>query len=116
MKKIKNNTNININYVKGTPYFCQNKKAKIYPFLNNNIDTDILIIGGGIVGAITNFYLSKRYDVTLVDKSKFGYCCTSCATVLLEYQLDDYAENLEKIMSDQEIVDVYKMGLGCIDK
>ena len=40
-------------YVKGVPYFCSTKeKIKPYPYLNKNISCDILIIGGGIDGAI----------------------------------------------------------------
>ena len=78
--------------------------------------TKNLIIGGGICGAIANYYLSPFYNVTLVDKSRFGSGCTSCATVLLEYQLDDYAENLSKIMSEDEIINVYRKGLESINQ
>ncbi len=102
-------------YVKGDAYFYQSEnRLKSYPYLNHDFQTDILIIGGGAVGSIANYYLSKKYDATLVDKSRFGSGCTSCATVLLEYQLDDYAENLQKIMSEKEIVDIYRMGLESI--
>ncbi len=52
----------------------------------------------------------------MVDKSRFGFGCTSCATVLLEYQLDDYAEDLLEFMSEEEIVQTYKMGLSSIEK
>lgn len=103
-------------YVKGVPYFCQVKeKIKAYPYLNKDLNCDILIIGGGIDGAILNYQLSKTRDVALVDGSRLGRACTSCATVLLEYQLDDYAEDLMNFMSEDEIVDVYKMGLSSID-
>lgn len=103
-------------YVKGQPYFCQNQeKIKQYPYLNKNIECEILIIGGGIDGAILNYYLSKNHDVVLVDMSRFGRCCTSCATVLLEYQLDDYAQDLLDYISEEEFVDVYKMGLESIE-
>ncbi len=103
-------------YVKGQPYFCQDvEKIKQYPYLNEDIIYDILIIGGGIDGAILNFYLSQNYDVALVDMSRFARCCTSCATVLLEYQLDDYASDLLQYMTEQDIVDVYKMGLQSIE-
>ncbi len=103
-------------FVKGNPFFCQFEKLKNYPYLNRNIETDILIVGGGIVGAITNFYLSKHFNVTMVDKSRFGFGYTSCATVLLEYQLDDYADDLLKFMSEEQIVQTYKMGLFSIEK
>lgn len=103
-------------YIKGEPYFCKDGKIKNYQYLNKNLKCDILIIGGGINGAIANYYLSKKYDVVLVDKSRFGYGCTPCATALLEYQLDDFACNLKGEMTDNEIVDVYNMGLYSIQK
>lgn len=46
--------------------------------------------------------------------SRFGRCCTSCATVLLEYQLDEYAQDLLKYMSSEDVVLAYKMGLDGI--
>lgn len=85
-------------YVKGTPYFCKSdQKIRPYPYLNRDICCDILIVGGGINGAIANYFLCKDNDVVLVEKSRLGHACTSCATALLEYQLDDFAENLKKI-------------------
>jgi heterodisulfide reductase subunit A-like polyferredoxin len=116
MKNLFKRKKLRHDYVKGKPFFCQFEKIKAYPYLNKTVHTDVLIIGGGIIGAITNFYLSQHFDVVLVDKSRFGMCCTSCATVLLEYQLDDFADDLLSIMSEEEIVEVYKMGLFSIDK
>lgn len=104
-------------YTKGTPYFCNTEnKIKQYPYLNKNITCEILIIGGGIDGAITNYYLSQNHNVVLVDKSRLGFGCTSCATALLEYQLDDFAEDLLSELSVKQIVEVYKMGLNSISK
>lgn len=104
-------------YVKGKPYFCYaDAKIKQYKYLENDISCDLLIIGGGIDGAIANFYLSQNFDVVLVDKGRFGMACTSCATALLEYQLDDYANDLKKYMSEDEIVLAYNMGLDAIKK
>ena len=104
-------------YIKGKPYFCTcENQIKAYPYLKNNIKCDILIIGGGIDGAIANYYLSQQYNVCLVDKSRLGYGCTACATALLEYQLDDFASDLTKYMSAQDIVAAYKMGLSSISR
>lgn len=104
-------------YVKGEPYFCLGKKQiKQYPYLKEDLSCEILIIGGGIDGSIANFYLSQNHDVVLVDKDRFGYACTSCATALLEYQLDEYAEDLKSYMSEEEIVLAYNMGLDAITK
>lgn len=104
-------------YIKGKPYFCYcQNKIKKYQYLDKDIECEILIIGGGIDGAIANFYLSKNYDVALVDKSRFGCACTACATALLEYQLDDFASDLKEFMSEEEIITAYKMGLDGIKK
>ena len=102
-------------FVKGTPYFNKvNKKIKKYQYLNSDIQCDILIIGGGINGAILNFYLSKSRDVVLVDSSRIGCLSTSAATALLEFQLDDFAEDLKSTMNENQILQVYKMGLESI--
>lgn len=104
-------------YIKGHAYFCDvENKIKPYPYLNKDITCDILIIGSGIDEAILNYYLSKTYNVVLVDASRFGMCGTSAATALLEYQLDDYSKNLRKYLSESEIVSAYKMELSSIEK
>lgn len=104
-------------YVKGKPYFFYtNSKIKNYNYLNKNQNCDILIIGGGINGCIANYYLSQKYNVVLVDKNRIGCSCTSCATSLLEYQLDNTSDELIKYMSKQEIINCYKLGLYSINK
>lgn len=77
---------------------------------------DILIVGGGIDGAIANHYLSKQHNTILVEKNRLGCGCTSCATALLEYQLDDFAKDLQKCMTTDQIVKSYKMGLQSIER
>lgn len=103
-------------YVKGAPFFMQGEKIKQYPYLNTDIECEILIVGGGINGAILNYYLSKSHSVILVEKDRLGMGCTSCATALLEYQLDDFASDLKSEMTTNEIVEVYRMGLESIKK
>lgn len=104
-------------YVQGKPYFYCNNKNKIsqFPYLNKDINCDILIVGAGVNGAILNYYLSFKYNVVLVDKGRIGASCTSCATALLEYQLDDFANDIAGL-SEEEVVDVYSMGLYSINK
>lgn len=104
-------------YVKGTPYFCDTKKRlKQYPYLDKDASCEILIIGSGIDGAIADFYLSKNHDVMLVDKNRIGFNCTSCATALLEYQLDELSQDLTQYLSKEQILSTYKMGQSSISK
>lgn len=112
-----NENNNFMEYVKGEPYFCYStEKVKQYKYLDCDIKCDVLIIGGGIDGAIANYYLSKKFDVALVDKGRIGMGCTSCATALLEYQLDDFASDLNKYMTKDEIIMAYNMGLEAVQK
>ena len=112
-----NENNNFMEYVKGKPYFCYStEKVKQYKYLDCDIKCAVLIIGGGIDGAIANYYLSKKFDVALVDKGRIGMGCTSCATALLEYQLDDFASDLNKYMTKDEIIMAYNMGLEAVQK
>ena len=71
-------------YVKGEPYFYKcSKHLKQYPYLDKDIETEILIVGGGIYGAILNYFLSQKHNVTLIDKGRLGGGCTSCATATI---------------------------------
>ena len=104
-------------YVKGSPYFCKSfENLNQYKYLNKDISTDILIVGAGICGCILNYYLSKKHDVILIDKGRIGQGCTSCATAILEYQLDDFYEDLQNEISKDEIIEIYKMGQNSIKK
>ncbi len=106
-----------MDYKFGKAYFSSCKsRIKQYPYLNKDIETDILIVGGGVNGALLNYYLSKNHNCTLIERERIGQCCTSLATVLLEYQLDDFSKQLKSEMTKKEIVGVYQMGLDSIEK
>lgn len=93
--------------LKGNPYFCNvDEKIKDYPYLNKDINCEILIVGGGINGIILNNFLCEKKNVVLVDKGRLAFICTSCATALLEYQLDDFAEDLKNILTEEQIVKI----------
>lgn len=100
-------------YVKGKPYFSDvQTKIPQKKYLDGNIKTDVLIIGGGVDGALTAYYFGKaKIDTALIEKSRLGYMNTSCATALLEYQLDDHADALTKYLTKQDTVNIYNIGL-----
>ena len=60
-----------------------------YPSLQQNIATDVAIIGGGISGALTAWYLSQAgFDVVVVDRRHIGMGSTAASTSLLQYEID----------------------------
>ena len=64
--------------------FSKFQKQEINKF--NQIETDILIIGGGITGLTTAYFLKDtNYKITLIDKSKLGMGVTSKTTAKISY-------------------------------
>lgn len=109
---------MNNHLVKGTPYFTDTKhKAKQFPYLNENLVCDVLVVGGGIDGIICAYnFIKKGINTVLIDKERVGFLSSSAATALLEYQLDEHAKDLEKYLTQEQIVACYKLGLSAIEQ
>lgn len=92
------------------------KIQKIYPYLTNDISTEVLVIGGGITGALTTYFLAKEgVKVTVVEKNIIGYGTTLTAPAILEYQSDMDMYKLEKILGVKGAERIYKLCLNGID-
>ena len=95
------------------------KKSKIiktYSYLTRDTSCDVLVIGGGINGAITAYFLAKEgANVIVVEKNIVGYGSTSAASALLEYQLDTDMHKLEKIIGIKATTKVYNLYLEALD-
>ena len=72
-----------------------------YEVLNSHIDTDILVIGGGIAGLTTAFCLAKEgRKVVLVEDGFIGSGESGRTTAQLTCALDDRYFELEKIYDE----------------
>lgn len=50
------------------PFWLENIEQKTYETVSHDIQSDVLIIGGGIAGITTAYCLTKEgYDVVLVE-------------------------------------------------
>jgi len=67
-------------------------KTKSNKKITKDIETDILIIGGGITGMSLAYFLQNK-KVTLIDKGKIGYGATSFSTGKLTYLQDSLIKN-----------------------
>ncbi|MCD9853930.1 FAD-binding oxidoreductase [Epilithonimonas sp. JDS] len=60
-----------------------------YPSLRENIETEILIIGGGITGSFLAHQMIKDgFKTVVVDRREIGNGSTSATTSMLQYEID----------------------------
>ena len=109
-------------------FWLKSITAKEYKSIEHNLRTEICIIGGGITGISTAYYLSKHgFDITVLEKDKICSKTTGNTTgkistqhglfykYLLDTQGKDYAKkyldvnikamnNIEKIINEENIL------------
>lgn len=88
-----------MNLTTGYPYWLiNNGLVATYPKLEHSIKTDVVIIGGGISGALAAHYISNAgLECKVVDARSIGLGSTCASTSLLQYELDKPLS----ILSDQ---------------
>ena len=73
-----------------TSSIWQEINPPIYPSLDQNIKTDVCVVGAGIVGVTTAYILLKQgFSVTLLDKDTFGQNETGLTSGHLSNVLDE---------------------------
>lgn len=109
---------MNIQYVQGKPLFTYiNKNKKQYPYLTQDLETDVCIIGGGVTGAIASYYFSKNnIKTTVLEKKRIAHLSTSVTTSLLQYELDDNLSDLKECTTIENGLTSYKLGIKALDE
>src|SRR5690606_25041251 len=70
-------------------WLIKNGLLESYPSLSKDIKTDILIIGGGISGALmAHKCIEDGYKTTLIDRREIATGSTSATTSMLQYEID----------------------------
>jgi glycine/D-amino acid oxidase-like deaminating enzyme len=86
------------------------------PRLNGQEHCDIVIIGGGITGALLADALSADgLDVVVLDRREPGLGSTSASTALLLFEIDVELADLAERIGDEAAVRCYRIGLEAID-
>jgi glycine/D-amino acid oxidase-like deaminating enzyme len=81
-----------------------------YPQLNNAVSTDVLIIGGGISGALVAYYLTNaNVECMVADARTIGLGSTCASTSLLQYEIDTPLSDLVNMVGYQAAVRAYKL-------
>ena len=79
-----------------------------YPSLNDNIKTDVAIIGAGISGALAAYYLIQAgIQCTLIDKGHVAMGSTAASTSLIQYEIDVPLHKLIKLRGEKTAIRSY---------
>jgi glycine/D-amino acid oxidase-like deaminating enzyme len=100
------------------PYgLLRNGLINTYPSLQRNASCDVLVVGGGITGALLAYQFSKEgYKTILIDKRDVSLGSTSASTSLLQYEIDEPLYSLIEKVGENAAVDTYLEGVKAIDK
>lgn len=86
-----------------------------YPMLRHNISTEILVVGGGITGAlISTSLMEKGYKVAMVDRRDIGQGSTSATTSMLQYEIDEKLFDLSGKIGEEGAAYCYKEGINAV--
>lgn len=88
-----------------------------YPALRHPLQIDFLVMGGGITGALTAWYLAQAgVSVAVVDRRHIGMGSTCASTALLQYEIDVPMHKLAKFVGEKNAARSYHLCIEAIDK
>ena len=107
-----------MNLVSGYPFWLiKDGLPYSYPALEKSISTDVLIIGGGISGALAGFHLvNAGVKCVIVDSRSIGLGSTCASTSLLQYEIDTPLSKLIDKVGLKTAVLSYKLCEEAISK
>ncbi|MFZ1790528.1 MAG: FAD-dependent oxidoreductase [Saprospiraceae bacterium] len=98
-------------------WLLKNGLLYTYPSVQKNLSAEIVVIGGGITGALTSHALmDKGYKVTLIDKRDIGQGSSSATTSMLQYEIDVPLSELSNMIGAHAASQCYKAGIQAIKK
>lgn len=107
-----------MNLKSGYPFsLIKNGLVANYPKLEKNIRTDVVIMGGGISGALTAHYLlQKNIPCAVVDARSIGLGSSCASTSLLQYEIDTPLHKLSGMVGEKNAARSYWLCKEAIDK
>ena len=102
----------------GHPFWLiKNGLLESYPALSHDESCAVVVLGGGITGALVAYQLvSEGVETVLLDKRDIGTGSTAASTSLLQYEIDTELSDLIPRVGESDAVRAYELGLEAIDK
>src|SRR6187200_1749166 len=96
-------------------WLIKNGLLYTYPSLQKNISTEIIVLGGGITGALISHQLVQEgYETLLLDKRDIAMGSTSANTSMLQYEIDVPLYKLAQQIGEEESASCYRAGQDAI--
>ncbi|MFP9099163.1 NAD(P)/FAD-dependent oxidoreductase [Flavobacterium sp. RHBU_24] len=88
-----------------------------FPKLEHDLETDVIILGGGISGALARYYLVEAgVKCVTLDARTIGLGSTSASTSLLQYEIDVPLYELTRMIGREKAERAYKLCARAIDE
>ena len=88
-----------------------------WPELESDADADVLVIGGGITGALAAWRLAGAgLDTVLLDRREVGQGSTAASTALLQYELDTPLLALREMVGSDRADGAYRASAAAFDQ
>lgn len=92
------------------------KNHTAYPTLNSNINCDVVVVGGGLAGCLTCYYLSQyNISTVLIEKNKISSGNTNLSDAIFHVGADKSFFNLIDNFGEKKGVRIYKLCQKAID-
>lgn len=93
----------------GYPFWAiKNGLMHAFPPLRESIRSEVVVIGGGITGAVIADHLATHgHEVAVLEARDVGWGSTAASTALLQYELDTHLVDLARRYGEAEAVQAY---------
>jgi glycine/D-amino acid oxidase-like deaminating enzyme len=90
-------------------WLIKNGLLYTYPSLRENITCEVLIVGGGITGALmAHSFVERGYQTVLIDKREIANGSSSATTSMLQYEIDVPLYKLSSMIGEEGAAGCYR--------
>jgi len=107
-----------MNLRSGYPFWLINSGLlSTYPTLKQDVTCEVVVIGGGITGALISHRLAEEgVETIVVDKRELAWGSTSASTAMLQYEIDKDLCELVDLVGEEDAMRAYQLGAEAIQQ